>query len=355
MIELDIKNKNQLYQLIVGILGFTAIVVACLVIMAPFFPGILLATMFALSTWPAFTWLSKKLNGRTAWAALLMTLMLAGFFILPVVIIGTSIKENFTKIYSFVQTSLKGNTETMAASLREIDYVGEYLEKVWLFFIQDGEKLSASLQQYAAPTSQELIRLGASIGYGLLDITLGVILAYFCFRHGTNAANRLSTLIDKFAGERGRNIIDISTSTLTSVIYGILGTALAQGLLATFGFWLAGIPGAAFLGLVTFFLSFIPMGPPLLWLPAVVWLYTSGEQAWSMFLFLWGIFVISSVDNFLKPYFISLGSNLPLMLVLLGVLGGVLAFGFVGVFIGPTFLAVAYSLIMEWSAMRESK
>ncbi len=357
MIDLDMKDKNQLYQLIVGILGFTLILIACLIIMTPFFPGILMAAMFTLSTWPAFIWLKEKLKGKTSLAALLMTGMLASFFIFPLFIIGTSLTENFTKVSDFLQNLLQDSTKATAQSLSEIAYVGEYLEKAWVFFDfdSDKEKLSAALQEYAAPTSQEIIKIGADIGYGLLDITLGVLIAYFFFRHGTKFADRISNLINKFAGARGRSIIDISKNTLISVIYGILGTALAQGLLAALGFWLAGIPGATFLGLITFFLSLIPMGPPLLWVPASIWLYSSGETSWSLFLFLWGLLVISAVDNFLKPYFISLGSNLPLVLVLLGILGGVIAFGFIGVFIGPTFLAVAYSLIMEWSTIRESK
>jgi predicted PurR-regulated permease PerM len=107
--------------------------------------------------------------------------------------------------------------------------------------------------------------------------------------------------------------------------------------------------------LITFFLSFIPMGPPLLWMPAALWLYTEGNTTWGIFLILWGVLVISSVDNFLKPYFISLGSDLPLLLVLLGILGGIMAFGFIGVFIGPTILAVTYSLMIEWSSTREKK
>ena len=355
MIDLDIKNKNQLYQLIVGIIGFAIILISCLFIMAPFFPAILMATILTMATWPAFTWLSKKLKGKTSLAAFLMTIMLSGFFIFPLVIIGTSITENFTKVYGLVQSSLKNSTETTAKSLNAVPYIGEYLEKSWMFLAGDKEKLSVALQEYAAPTSQKLINLGASMGHGLLDITLGVLIAYFFFRHGTSVAARLGNLIDKFGGQRGKNIFEISKNTLISVIYGILGTALAQGLLAAFGFYLADIPGATFLGLMTFFLSFIPMGPPLIWIPAAVWLYLGGDTTWAVFLGLWGLLVISSVDNFLKPYFISLGSNLPLALVLLGVLGGVIAFGFIGVFIGPTILAVSYSLMIEWSTLGEKK
>lgn len=132
------------------------------------------------------------------------------------------------------------------------------------------------------------------------------------------------------------------------MVNGVIGTAAAQGLLALIGFWIAGVPGAIVLGLVTFALSLIPMGPPLVWVPAAAWLFWHGEYGYGVFLVIWGFFVISGVDNVLKPYLISRGGNLPLVVVLLGVFGGILAFGFMGLFLGPTLLAVAYSLISDW-------
>lgn len=353
MIDFDLKNKNQIYRLIVGISGFTVIFVSCVIVMAPFFPAIMLATILTLATWPAFVWLNRKLHNRTGLAAFLMTCVLACFFIFPLVIIGTSIADNFTKVYGAVQHSLHSSAEDTAKSLHAVPYVGEYLEKAWTFVAADTERLSATLQEYVAPTSQKLIKLGGTIGKGLLDITLGVLIAYFFFRHGPRVAIRLNKLIEKFGGEQGQHILRVSKNTLIGVVYGILGTAVAQGSLAAFGFWIADVPGPTFLGLMTFFLSFIPMGPPLLWIPAVLWLYAQGKTTLCIFLLLWGALVIGSVDNILKPYFISLGSNLPLLLVLLGVLGGMLAFGFIGVFLGPTILAVAYSLMMEWSSVRK--
>lgn len=354
MLSVDFKDKNSIYQFIAGISGFAVIMIGCVIIMAPFFPAILLATILTLATWPAFTWLNKRFQHKTAFTAFLMTCFLAGCFILPVVVIGTSIADNFTKVYTTAQEFIKKDPAETAATLEGVPYVGQHLAEYWQKIITDKEGLSASLQEYAAPTSQKLISLGTTIGYGIFDITIGVLISYFFFRHGTHVAVRLDNLIERFVGEKGKHVLDVAKKTLTGVVYGILGTALAQGLLATFAFWIAGIPGAAFLGLMTFFLSFIPIGPALVWGPAAFWLYSEGGTAWAIFLVLWGALVIGSVDNFLKPYFISLGSNLPLLLVLLGVLGGALAFGFIGVFIGPTVLAVAYSLILEWSNVRKN-
>jgi len=131
-------------------------------------------------------------------------------------------------------------------------------------------------------------------------------------------------------------------------VNGILGTALAQSVLALIGFWIAGVPGAMLLGLLTFFLSIIPMGPPLVWLPAALWLYFQGEIVWAIFMLVYGMVVISSIDNIVKPYLISRGGTLPLLLVFMGVLGGLMAFGFIGVFLGPVILAIGYSLLAEW-------
>lgn len=351
-INLNLKDKAQLYQLIAGLSVVTLILIGCLVVLIPFFPAMLLATIFALSTWPAFEWMDKKLKGRTTLSATLMTLFLTACFVLPLVIIGTSVVDNFQKIYTGIQEFLRIDPTITAGKLKGVPYIGQYLEKYWLMFASDKQKLVDLLQEYVGPATATLVRVAGTIGYGLLDITLGVLISFFFFRHGIVVAGRIRALIDKFGGAAGDNMLTICKNTLIGVVYGIFGTALAQAVLAALGFWASGVPGASFLGLMTFFLSLVPMGPPIIWIPAALWLFSEGQTGWAIALSLWGLIVISSIDNFMKPYFISLGSNLPLLLVLLGVMGGILAFGFIGIFIGPTLLALAYSIILEWSAGR---
>lgn len=356
MLNVNLKDLNkdrlQLYQLIAGLSVVTLIILGCLVILMPFFPAMLLSTILTLSTWPAFEWLRDKLRQRTALAAALMTVALAACFIAPLFIIGTSIADNYSKVYAAILSFLQADTATTAAELGKIGYIGPYLAHGWTTVMSDRAHMLQILQDYAKPTSQVLLRLGSTIGYGLLDITLGVAISYFFFRHGTHVAVRIRKLIDRFGGAYGQHLLQVSKDTLIGVVYGIVGTALFQGLLATIGFWIAHVPGATFLGLMTFFVSLIPMGPPLIWLPATLWLFSEGHTYMAVFLLIWGTIVISSVDNFLKPYFISLGSDMPLLLVLLGVMGGALAFGFIGIFIGPTLMALAYAMIIEWTSVR---
>jgi predicted PurR-regulated permease PerM len=133
-------------------------------------------------------------------------------------------------------------------------------------------------------------------------------------------------------------------------MYGLLGTALAQAMVAALGFLIAGVPAVALLSVATFLFSLIPVGPPLIWGGAALWLFNEGRAGWGVFMLVWGMFLISGVDNVVKPMLISRGSSLPFILVLLGVMGGVLAFGFVGLFIGPTLLAVGMGLLRNWTA-----
>ena len=161
-------------------------------------------------------------------------------------------------------------------------------------------------------------------------------------------AQRLTTGVARIAGPRGKYLLDVAGNTVRGVVYGILGTAMVQGGMAGVGFAIAGVPGAALLGLLTFFLSPVPVGPPLVWIPAVIWLFHEGATGWGIFMFVWGVGV-SSIDNIVKPWLISQGSRMPFIIIFFGVIGGALAFGLIGVFLGPTLLAVAYRIVEEWS------
>jgi predicted PurR-regulated permease PerM len=185
----------------------------------------------------------------------------------------------------------------------------------------------------------------------LVELGLSIFIAFFLFRDGAAAAGRLVVAIERQAGEEGRQLLDVAARTIRGVVYGILGTALVQAVLAGIGFVIAGVPGAGFLALLTFLVSVIPVGAPLIWIPAALWLFMRGFVGWGIFMVVWGV-VVSSVDNVVKPLIIRQGSQIPFLLILLGVLGGAMAYGFIGVFIGPTLLAVGFRLIESWNTGR---
>jgi len=234
--------------------------------------------------------------------------------------------------------------------LSAVPFVGEFAANQWRVFAGDSQRLIAQVQRFIEPTSTWLLSGGLALGRGIAELVVSILIAFFFFRDGGELGPRLRAGVERLAGPRGDHLLELAANTVRSVVYGILGTALVQGVMAGIGFLIAGVPGAVLLGLLTFFMSIVPMGPPLVWIPAVVWLFQHGENGWGIFMLVWGIGV-SSVDNFVKPWLISQGSALPFILIFFGVIGGALAFGFIGVFLGPTLLAVGYRLIRDWAVV----
>jgi predicted PurR-regulated permease PerM len=173
--------------------------------------------------------------------------------------------------------------------------------------------------------------------------------AFFLFRDGGRALAQASAIVAKVAGAEGGRLLEIAGTTVRAVVYGVLGTSILEGTLVAIGFWISGVPGVALLGFCTFILAFIPVGPILVWLPACVWLFRECATGWAIFLAVWSVVMGTVSDNVVKPLLISRGGSTPLILVMLGVLGGVVAFGFIGIFVGPTLLAVGYHVLEEWS------
>ena len=209
-----------------------------------------------------------------------------------------------------------------------------------------GRKFSRS----SSRLSGWLLIFGLTLGRGVLELALSIFVAFFLFRDGLAAAERLTTGVERIGGERGRHLLAVAGNTVRGVVYGILGTALAQAIVGGIGYVIAGVPGAGLLALLTFFVSVVPiLGTALVWLPAAMWLFHEGSTGWGIFMLIWGLGV-ANIDNVLKPWLISQGSKMPFILIFFGVLGGAAAFGFIGVFLGPTLLAVGFRVVEEWIA-----
>lgn len=213
----------------------------------------------------------------------------------------------------------------------------------------DNSKLILLLGQTLGMARKGLVVAGLAVGQGVTQVMISAFLAFFFLRDAPMLSDRLKIAVERLAGNRGKHLLKVAGDTVRGVIYGFLGTALIQALVAGIGFYIAGIPGAILLGVLTFFFAVVPFGPPIVWIPATLWLFAQGRPGWGVFMLIWGLFGISGVDNVVRPLIISQGSKMPFVLIFCGVIGGALAFGLVGLFLGPTLLAVAYRLIDEWS------
>jgi predicted PurR-regulated permease PerM len=269
--------------------------------------------------------------------------------LLPFLIIGAAVSDDVRDLTSAVQEWVDSGFPPPPPWLGKVPLVGERAIEYWQNLTTDTATLSREARKLIVPASSFLVWVGKLLVGGLLQLALSILIAFFLFRDGESVAEQLGAMTERVAGERGRRLLTLSGNTVRGVVYGILGTALVQGVMAGIGYMIAGVPGAGMLALLTFFLSVVPIGPPLIWMPAALWLFHEGSPAWGVFMLVWGLGV-SSIDNVVKPWFISHGSAMPFLLIFFGVLGGALTFGFIGVFLGPTLLAVGYRVITEWVA-----
>jgi predicted PurR-regulated permease PerM len=331
-----------------GLAALAILAAGCLLVLFPFITALLWAVILTYSTWPLFVRLNWLVGGRKTLAAALMTLATATVLLAPFVIVAVGLADNASELADALRDLIAGGLPELPRWLTDLPLIGERLGEYWRGLAQSDARLMDELQKLLLSARTLLISGGAYLAAGVAQLTLSVLVAFFLFRDGESAATKLQWAAARVGGAGARNLLDVAGQTVHGVVYGILGTALAQGILAGIGFLIAGVPGALLLGLATFFLSVVPVGPPLIWGSAAIWLYLNGDVGWTVFMVLWGLLVISLVDNFVKPMIISRGSSLPFVLVLLGVLGGVVAFGFIGVFLGPTLLAAGYRMLNEW-------
>ena len=319
-----------------------------MLVLRPFISALLWAAVLSFSTWPIYKRVLWLVRGHRTLAASLMALMMVLVVLLPFGMIAAAVGDNIRDLTAAVRGWIDTGFPAPPHWLGKIPLFGHHAVERWQTLSTDRAKLVEESKRLVEPLSALLLVVGKVLVGGLLALALSILLALFFFRDGESIAHNLSAIVERVAGERGKRLLDLAGVTVRGVVYGILGTALVQAVLAGIGFLIAGVPGAGMLALLTFFLSVVPVGPPLIWVPATLWLFHEGSTGWAAFMLVWGIGV-SSIDNVIKPWFISHGSDMPFILILFGVLGGALAFGFIGVFLGPTLLAVGYRLISEWA------
>ncbi len=320
-------------------------------VLVPFLPALLWAMVFAISTWPLFDRLERALNGRSGLAAGLLTLVFALVFMIPVGLVGGQLADEVPRLLDALRDVREDGMPPAPDWLRGLPFVGTWLADLWTRYSSDFAAVVRAVTPYLRDIADWILAAGAGLGRALLQIVLSLFILFFLYRDGRPVAQRLERLVGRLGGDRGRRLLAVAGDATRAVVYGVLGAALAQGVLSLIGLGLAGVPGWLFLGMVATLLALIPIGLHMLvLLPAAGWLLATGSPGAGFFLLAWTILVVGNVDNVIRPIIISRGARLPFPIVLLGVLGGLITMGLVGLFVGATILAVFYTLLKEWSA-----
>jgi predicted PurR-regulated permease PerM len=340
------ENPKRLAQIALVAL----LIIGVIAVLLPMIGAILFAFVLWICTWRIY---SEKLLPHIGWrnslGASLMTLLLILIMLLPMIFLVGSLVSGVDTLIDEVRPHIEqGLPAEPPKFLGEVPIFGSDIEASYHRIASNRAELNALLKQLIDPARRLALATGKVAAHGLLQLALVLFVIFFLYRDGERLVGALYTGARKLGGDLGEEMLELARGTVVGVMAGIVGTAAAQGAVAMVGFLIAGVPAPLLLGFATFFLSMIPIGPPLIWGGAAFWLYNQDATGWALFMLLYGIFVISSIDNFVKPVLIARGAGIPILLIALGVIGGVLVFGFIGIFLGPVLLALGQMLLTRW-------
>jgi predicted PurR-regulated permease PerM len=341
-------TRSDLAKTTLGVLFIGLLIITSLWVLEPFLPAIIWATMVAVATWPLLLKLQRILWHSRALAVTVMTLLLLLLFVVPAALAIGTIVQNSDQIVEWTKLIADFRIPAPPDWVAHLPFVGVKAAAAWQQAADSsGKELMEKLAPHAGAMAKWATSKFGSIGLLFLQFLLTVIIAAVMYFGGESATAALKRFGHRLAGPRGENIVVLAGQAIRGVALGVGVTALVQSALGGIGLAIVGIPFAGLLTAVMFMLCIAQLGPGLVLIPAVAWVYWNGDTGWGTFLLVWSVIVVM-LDNFLRPVLIKLGADLPLLLILAGVIGGLFAFGLVGIFVGPVVLAVAYTLVGEW-------
>jgi predicted PurR-regulated permease PerM len=331
-----------------GVLIIVVLIALTIWILRPFLGAIIWASMIVVATWPVMRRLQGWLWGsrRLAVAAMTGTLLLV--LVLPLSLAVGTIVSNASEIFDWAARMRSFTMPAPPEWLGTLPMVGPPAVEAWQKIA--GSRL-ADVGSAAAPYAATAILWMASTmrgaGWLLVQFLLTLAIAAVMYTKGERAADGLLRFGRLLAGEAGDRVVRLAAQAIRGVALGVVVTAAVQATLAGIGLAAAGVPFAALLGALCFVLCIAQLGPALVLAPAVAWLYWQGHAGAATGLLLWTLVVVT-LDNVLRPVLMTKGADLPMLLMFAGVLGGLLAFGLIGIFVGPVVLAVSYTLLGAW-------
>ena len=337
----------DLPRITLGVLAIAGMIAASAWVMLPFVLALLWATMIVTATWPMLIGLQARLGGRRGPAVAVMVLALLALIVVPTWIGVSTVAANMDRVGKLVQSVATDGLPPPPGWLERVPLVGESLSARWQGFAGDPESLMAQIQPHLKDGVRWLASKAGGIGTTVVQLLLMVLLSGILYATGEKAANGVLRFLRRLAGERGESAGRLAARAVRAVALGIVVTALAQTLISGIGLAVVGVPHAGALTAVVFVLCIAQLGPILVMAPATIWLFTSGSAGRGTVLLVISVVAVT-LDNVVRPVLIRKGADLPLLLILSGVIGGVFAFGIVGLFVGPVLLAVTWTLLVAW-------
>ena len=346
--------RHDLARTTLGVLFIGALIVATLWVLRPFIAPTIWAAMIVVTTWPMLLWFQARLWRRRSLAVLVMTLLILMLLVLPLMVAIGTIVRHADDIVAQAAIFTGYLTAPPPPWVGDLPLIGDKVAQLWAEAAADGSSgLVSRIAPYADDIAKWFVAQAGSVGLVFMQFLLTVLLAAVMYAGGESAAKAMLRFGRRLAGVYGEDAVTLAGQAIRGVALGVGVTALVQSVLGGIGLAISGVPFAGLLTAVMLLLCIAQLGPALVLFPAVAWLYWSGESGWGTFLLVWSLVVVT-MDNILRPALIKLGADLPLLLIFAGVIGGLLAFGLIGIFVGPVVLAVTYTLLDAWISAGES-
>ncbi len=340
--------QREITRPMLAVLSIGALIAASFWIMRPFLVALIWATMIVVAPWPVLLMLQRRLGGRRTLAIVVMTIAMLLVFVLPFWVAVSTLAEYSGQVGAWTKSLHDVALPPPPGFVDGIPVVGSKITAAWRDAASEGwGPLIARLQPYVVRVLQWLAAEAGTVGMVVVQVALTIVITTVLYANGEAFATGVRRFGHRLSGARGEQSIKLAGQAIRGVALGVVVTALVQSLLGGAGLAVAGVPFAGVLTVVILMMCLAQIGPLVVLVPAVAWLYWTGDNVWGTVLLIWSGFV-GTLDNFLRPYLIKKGADLPLLLIFAGVIGGLLSFGLLGIFVGPVVLAVTYTLLQSW-------
>ena len=345
-----VRPHEDLTRITLKVLFIGGLLLASFWVIQAFLPAIIWAMTLVVATWPLMIWVQRHAGNSRGIAVMVMTLALLLVLIVPLWLAIGTIAANTDQIGDLVRTVLSLKVPPPPDWLASVPLFGSKIAAAWGKLTSAGvQELAPRLTPYVGDLTQWFASLAGSFGSMFIHFLLTTVIAAVMYAGGEKAAATAVLFGRRLGGDRGVMTVHLAGQAIRSVALGVVVTAVAQSIVGGVGLAVAGVPFAAMLSALIFVLCLIQLGPALVMAPAVIWMYYSGDTLWATVLLAFTI-IAATMDQFIRPILIRRGADLPMMLILAGVIGGLIAFGILGIFVGPTVLGVAYTLLNAWLA-----
>jgi predicted PurR-regulated permease PerM len=350
---LPLGRSWDLTRILLAVAGIGGLIAASFWVLRPFLPAVVWATMIVVATWPMLRRLEARLGGRRGIAVAIMTVAMLTILAVPLTLATVTIVERADDVVTWSKSVVAHPLPALPEWVARAPVVGKRIAAEWDTLARaPSEELAERVTPHIADIAAWLLARAGGIGSLVLQFILTVAIAAMLYARGEAVASGVLAFASRLAGAEGMRVVVLSAGAIRAVALGIVVTAVVQGVFGGIGLAVAGVPHRLVLTCVMVTLGVAQIGPAPVMIGAVIWLYAQGQPFWATVLIAWGLLTMS-LDNVLRPLLIKRGADLPLLLIVAGVIGGLLAFGLVGLFVGPVILAIAYTLLIAWVRVGE--